>query len=64
MQDDALLREKLVTASLHNDARLAQLYAEIEAAGETGTIDFIADQMATLDASGQQLAGWVNGIPE
>jgi exodeoxyribonuclease-3 len=33
VQDDALLREKLVTASLHNDARLAQLYAEIEAAG-------------------------------
>jgi hypothetical protein len=64
VQDDALLREKLVTASLHNDARLAQLYAEIEAAGETGAIDFIADQMATLDANGEQLAGWVNGIPE
>ena len=64
VQDDALLREKLVAASLHNDARLAQIYAEIEAAGETGPIDFIADQMATLDANGQQLAGWVNGIPE
>ena len=64
VQDDVILREKLVAASLHNDARLAQLYAEIEAAGETGAIDFIADQMATLDANGQQLAGWVNAIPE
>jgi hypothetical protein len=64
VENDVILREKLVAASLHNDARLAQLYAEIEAAGETGPIDFIADQMATLDANGQQLAGWVNGIPE
>jgi hypothetical protein len=64
VNNDALLREKLVSASLHNDARLAQLYHEIEAAGETGPIDFIADQMATIDASGQQLAGWVNGIAE
>ena len=64
VQDDVILRQKLVAASLHNDSRLAQLYAEIEAAGETGPIDFIANQMATLDANGQQLAGWVNGIPE
>ena len=142
VQDDALLREKLVAASLHNDARLAQLYAEIEAAEDkaitsavatttaatltfdvahgivvgkriavkdlpapfarlngrsfevtavttsspftlsydltgaaiatavvtagvvTPAIDFIADQMSTFDANGQQLAGWVNGIPE
>jgi hypothetical protein len=64
VENDALLREKLVSASLHNDSRLAQLYAEIEAAGETGPIDFIADQMATIDANGQQLAGWVNGIEE
>jgi len=56
--------EALLQASFHNDARLAQLYAEIEAAGEAGPIDFIADQMATIDANGQQLAGWVNGIEE
>ena len=64
VQDDAHLRGKLVAASRHNDARLAQLYDEIEAAGETGPIDFIADQMATVDFNGQQLAGWVNGIED
>ena len=64
VEDDAHLRGQLVAASRHNDARLAQLYDEIEAAGETGPIDFIADQMATVDINGQQLAGWVNGIEE
>ena len=64
VEDDAHLRGMLVAASRHNDARLGQLYAEIEAAGETGPIDFIADQMVTVDINGQQLAGWVNGIEE
>ncbi len=50
--------EKLIAASFHNDARLAQLYAEIEAAGETGPIDFVVNQMATAEFP----EGWVNGI--
>jgi hypothetical protein len=50
--------EKLLSASFHNDARLAQLYREIEAAGETGRIDFVVNQMAT-EAFPE---GWVNGI--
>ena len=52
--------EALLQASFHNDARLAQLYSEIEAAGETGTIDFVVGQMATAEFP----EGWVNGIPE
>jgi hypothetical protein len=56
--------EALLQASFHNDARLAQLYSEIEAAGNAGPIDFVVSQMATTDANGQQLAGWVNGIEE
>jgi hypothetical protein len=50
--------EKLIAASFHNDARLAQLYAEIEAAGENGPIDFVVNQMATQESK----EGWVNGI--
>lgn len=42
--------EQLIAASFANDARLAQLYAEIEAAGETGPVDFVVAE------------GWVNGI--
>ena len=52
--------EALLQASFHNDARLAQLYSEIEAAGETGAIDFVVGQMATAEFP----EGWVNGIPE
>jgi len=50
--------ERLIAASFHNDARLQQLYNEIEAAGETGPIDFVVGQMAT-EAFPE---GWVNGI--
>jgi hypothetical protein len=42
--------EQLIAASFANDARLAQIYAEIETAGETGPVDFIVSE------------GWVNGI--
>jgi len=42
--------EQLIAASFANDARLAQLYAEIEAAGETGPLDFVVGE------------GWVNGL--
>jgi hypothetical protein len=52
--------EELLQASFHNDARLAQLYSEIEAAGETGAVDFVVGQMATEEFP----EGWVNGIPE
>lgn len=52
--------EALLAASFHNDARLAQLYSEIEAAGETGAVDFVVGQMATREFP----EGWVNGIPE
>jgi hypothetical protein len=50
--------QKLLAASFHNDARLTQLYNEIEESGETGPIDFIVGQMATE----QFPEGWVNGI--
>jgi hypothetical protein len=57
--------EALLQASFHNDARLTQLYAKIEEAGESGNIDdWPFSKMATLDANGQQLAGWVNGIEQ
>jgi hypothetical protein len=52
--------EALLSASWHNQARLDQLYAEIEAAGETGAVDFVVGQMA----SEQSPEGWVNGIAE
>ena len=52
--------EALLQASFHNDARLAQLYSEIAAAGETGAVDFVLGQMATAAFP----EGWVNGIPE
>jgi hypothetical protein len=52
--------EALLAASFHNDARLAQLYSEIEAAGETGAVDFVIGQMATE----QFPEGWVNGIAQ
>ena len=50
----------LLAASFHNDARLKQLYAEIDAAGEDGAVDFVVGQMAT-EAFPE---GWVNGTPE
>jgi hypothetical protein len=50
----------LLAASFHNDARLKQLYAEIDAVGEDGVVDFVVGQMAT-EAFPE---GWVNGIPE
>jgi hypothetical protein len=49
---------KLLAASFHNDARLSQLYNEIEKSGETGPIDFVVAQMATDDFPN----GWVNGV--
>jgi hypothetical protein len=52
--------EALLAASFHNDARLKQLYAEIDAAGEDGAVDFVVGQMAT-EAFPE---GWVNGIAE
>jgi hypothetical protein len=52
--------EALLAASFHNDARLAQLYSEIEAAGGTGAVDFIVAQMATEEFP----EGWVDGIAE
>jgi hypothetical protein len=52
--------EALLAASFHNDARLRQLYAEIDAAGEDGAVDFVVGQMAT-EAFPE---GWVNGIAE
>ena len=52
--------DALLAASFHNDARLGQLYAEIDAAGEDGAVDFVVGQMAT-EAFPE---GWVNGIPE
>jgi len=52
--------EALLQASFHNDARLAQLYSEIEAAGETGAVDFVVNQMATAKFP----EGWVNGIEQ
>jgi hypothetical protein len=52
--------EALLQASFHNDARLAQLYSEIEAAGETGAVDFVIGQMATEEFP----EGWANGIAE
>ena len=42
--------EQLLAASFSNDARLAQIYAEIDAAGDDGPVDFIVSE------------GWVNGI--
>ena len=50
--------EALLQALFHNDARLTQLYSEIEAAGETGAVDFVVGQMATAEFP----EGWVNGI--
>jgi hypothetical protein len=52
--------EALLAASFHNDARLAQLYSEIEAAGEAGAVDFVVGQMATEEFP----EGWVDGIAE
>ena len=52
--------EALLQASFHNDARLTQLYSEIDAAGEAGAVDFVVGQMA----SEQFPEGWVNGIEQ
>jgi hypothetical protein len=55
--------ERLLEASFHNDARLAQIYAVIEEAGETGNIDdwpFSKMQGSDPDV----VSGWVNGIEE
>lgn len=64
VEQDSLLAGKLRTACRHNDDRMAFLFDEINKAGETGVIDFILSQMATTGPDGQQLSGWVNGIPE
>jgi len=58
---DLIARHQAILQALwHNEARLTQLYAEIEAAGETGAIDFVIGQMA----SEQFPEGWVNGIEQ
>jgi hypothetical protein len=58
--------EKLLAASFHNDARLSQILAAIEEAGETGNIDdWPFDKMAGVNPdTGDQISGWVNGITE
>jgi len=58
---DLIARHQAILQALwHNEARLTQLYSEIEAAGETGAIDFVIGQMA----SEQFPEGWVNGIEQ
>lgn len=42
--------EQLIAASFANDARLAQLYAEIDAANDSDPIDFVVSE------------GWINGV--
>lgn len=42
----------LIAALFANDARLAELFAEIKSAGDTGPVDFVASE------------GWTNAIPE
>jgi hypothetical protein len=64
VERDSLLAGKLRAACRHNDDWMAYLFDEIDKAGETGVIDFVLSQMATAGPGGQQLSGWVNGIPE
>ncbi len=62
VEEDASLRAKLRAASFHNDARLAQLYAKIEEAEETGNIDDWP--FSKMQGAGGNISGWVNGIEE
>lgn len=62
VEKDESLRTKLRAASFHNDARLAQLYAKIEEAGEDGNID--EWPFSKMQGAGEQISGWVNGIEE
>jgi hypothetical protein len=52
--------EKLLAASFHNDARLANIYAAIEEAGETGNIDDWP--FGKMQDNSEGYTGWVNGI--
>jgi hypothetical protein len=54
--------QQLLAASFHNDARLAQIYAAIEEAGETGNIDDWP--FSKMQDDSEQITGWVNGIEE
>jgi hypothetical protein len=58
--------ERLLQASFHNDARLAQLYATIEEAGESGNIDdWPFSKMAGVNPeAGETISGWVNAIEQ
>jgi hypothetical protein len=62
VQKDESLRVKLRAASFHNDARLAELYAKIEEAGEDGNIDDWP--FSKMQDGGEGYTGWVNGIEE
>jgi hypothetical protein len=62
VEKDESLRMKLRAASFHNDARLAQLYAKIEEAGEDGNID--EWPFSKMQGAGEEISGWVNGIDE
>jgi hypothetical protein len=62
VEEDESLRTKLRAASFHNDARLAQLYAKIEEAKETGNIDDWP--LGKMQGTGGNISGWVNGIEE
>lgn len=62
VEKDEALRTKLTAASFHNDARLAQLYAKIEEAGENGNIDDWP--LSKMQGAGGDISGWVNGIEE
>jgi hypothetical protein len=54
--------ENLLAASFHNDARLEQIYAAIEEAGETGNIDDWP--FSKMQDDSEEVTGWVNGIEE
>jgi hypothetical protein len=62
VEKDESLRMKLRAASFHNDARLAELYAKIEEAGEDGNID--EWPFSKMQGTGGEISGWVNGIQE
>jgi hypothetical protein len=58
--------EKLLAASFHNDARLLEIYAAIEEAGETGNIDDwpFSKMKGVNPDNDEEVSGWVNGIEE
>jgi hypothetical protein len=62
VEEDESLRTKLRAASFHNDARLAQLYAKIEEAGEDGNIDDWP--FSKMQDNSESYTGWVDGIEE